>query len=506
MAIEHRRIAKNTIYLYVRMILVLGVSLYTSRALLHALGIVNLGVYNLIAGVVVSLSFLNSSLAGAASRFITFALGKGNIDLVRKYYGTLRLLHTLLALLLLFAIGLVGSYLVYSWLDIPPNNRSSALVLLYLSSASMAVSILSVPDNSLLIANERMDVYAYISMIEVALKLLAVIAIQMFGGDKLINYGLFLLIVQLFVRLMYFTQAQRLYSSQRSRARYSAEVGREVFSYVGWNASGTLSVIGYTQGLNILLNLFFGPVVNAARGFAVQIQSSVENIILGFQTAVRPQIVKSYASGELEEMHELVIQASKYGYYLTLLIVVPLLISLKSILLLWLGEIPTYTLGMATVFLLMELISPLKIPLLSAIHATGDIKKFQICEGAVLLMVVPVSYILLKYVDASPIGVIVGYLVIELIAQLIRLRVVSEKVGLSIRYYIKNLLPALGVFALIVLIGYLVYSFNYIGFLGIVINTLIIEVALLVVIGSIGITGKERQMAYQQIKKKLCRK
>ena len=358
MASEHKRIAKNTLYLYLRMILVLGVSLYSSRVLLQSLGVVDLGIYNLIGGIIVSLSFLNSSLAGASSRFITYALGEGIVEKVRAYYATLQFLHLALAILLLVVTQLFAHYLVYSVLDIPVDRADTAFWLLQCSAISAAVSIIAVPDNSLIMAHERMDIYAYIAIGEAMLKLLSVCLLSYLEADRLLYFGIFTLISQIIIRLAYLIVCRSKFKQERAKPRYDKAIGKEVLGFVGWNASGSLSVIGYTQGINILLNLFFGPVANAARGFAVQIQAAVENIILGFQTAVRPQIIKQYALGNKEEVYKLVLISSKYGFFLTLLLVAPLFTSIEAILRLWLGEVPPYTVGMSVMFLCVELAPP----------------------------------------------------------------------------------------------------------------------------------------------------
>ena len=459
MAVEHKRIAKNTLYLYLRMILVLGVSLYTSRVLLQSLGVIDLGIYNLIGGIIASLSFLNSSLAGASSRFITHALGVGLVEKIRRYYATLQFLHIALALLFIFVTQIFAHYLVYTMLDIPPERADTAFWLLQFFTVSAAVSIVSVPDSALIMAHERMDLYAYIAIGEAGLRLLAVILISFLDVDRLLYFGLFTLGIQLLVNLSYALTSRSLFRDERARPRYDKAIGNEVLGFVGWNASGSLSVIGYTQGINILLNIFFGPIANAARGFAVQIQTAIENIILSFQTAVRPQIIKQYAQNQKEEVYKLVLMSSKYGFYLTLLLVAPLLISIEAILNLWLGEIPPYTVEMSVLFLCVELISPFRIPLLSAIHATGHIRKFQIYEGIVLLLVVPIAYLLLKFAGISPSQVIGVYLLIEVIAQLVRLRIVATSIGLSLRRYIRYLLPVVGVVLLSCGVNWLIRNY-----------------------------------------------
>ena len=507
MASEHKRIAKNTLYLYLRMILVLGVSLYSSRVLLQSLGVVDLGIYNLIGGIIVSLSFLNSSLAGASSRFITYALGEGIVEKVRAYYATLQFLHLALAILLLVVTQLFAHYLVYSVLDIPVDRADTAFWLLQCSAISAAVSIIAVPDNSLIMAHERMDIYAYIAIGEAMLKLLSVCLLSYLDADRLLYFGIFTLISQIIIRLAYLIVCRSKFKQERAKPRYDKAIGKEVLGFVGWNASGSLSVIGYTQGINILLNLFFGPVANAARGFAVQIQAAVENIILGFQTAVRPQIIKQYALGNKEEVYKLVLISSKYGFFLTLLLVAPLFTSIEAILRLWLGEVPSYTVGMSVMFLCVELVSPLKIPLLTAIHATGNIRRFQIFEGGILLLVIPAAYLLLKFTSISPSQVIGVYLLAECVAQLVRLYIVATQTGLSIRRYLYFLSPIVGVSTVLFVLGYVLRGYiTGSDLVAIGVRSLSVSALGILTIYMIGLRRNERNQILGFIKAKLWKR
>ena len=494
MASEHKRIAKNTLYLYLRMILVLGVSLYSSRVLLQSLGVVDLGIYNLIGGIIVSLSFLNSSLAGASSRFITYALGEGIVEKVRAYYATLQFLHLALAILLLVVTQLFAHYLVYSVLDIPVDRADTAFWLLQCSAISAAVSIIAVPDNSLIMAHERMDIYAYIAIGEAMLKLLSVCLLSYLDADRLLYFGVFTLVSQIIIRLAYLIVCRSKFKQERAKPRYDKAIGKEVLGFVGWNASGSLSVIGYTQGINILLNLFFGPVANAARGFAVQIQAAVENIILGFQTAVRPQIIKQYALGNKEEVYKLVLISSKYGFFLTLLLVAPLFTSIEAILRLWLGEVPPYTVGMSVMFLCVELVSPLKIPLLTAIHATGNIRRFQIFEGGILLLVIPAAYLLLKFTSISP-------------SQVIGVYIVATQTGLSIRRYLYFLSPIVGVSMVLFALGYVLRGYiTGSDLVAIGLRSLSVSALGILTIYMIGLRRNERNQILGFIKAKLWKR
>lgn len=506
MSSERGRIIKNSLYLYFRMILIVVVSLYSSRVLLQTLGVVDLGIYNLVGGIIVMLSFLNSSLAGASSRFLIYALGEGNTDKMRAYYSALRFLHIALAVLVLILAQSVGVYFIYNVLDIPESRLHAAFWLLQCSALSALAPILWVPDNSLMIAYERMDVYAYISILEAILKLCIIYLVQWIDFDKLILYGLLYLGVQVVIRGFYSLYSRRLFSEVRGLPRYNREVNREILTYMGWTSIGSLAVIGYTQGLNVLLNIFFGPMVNAARGFAVQMQASVGNIIVAFQTAVRPQIIKSYANDDMSNMHSLILSASRYGFYLSLCLVAPLLLSLEHIYILWLGEIPKYVLGISAILLVVELLSSFKNPLLSAIHATGDIKRFQIVESSLLLLVLPIAYLYMTYWGGRPEHIIFIYFIVELLVQVIRCLIVLPKVQINFRSYIMSMLPAISI-GMGVLIGvYFARTYTMSGFWGIIVNSLILEVLILSLILVLGVSVEERRYIIMQVKERLWKK
>lgn len=439
---SNRRIAKNTVALYFRMILVMCVSLYTSRVVLQTLGIEDYGIYNVVGGVVTMLGFLNGTLSGAGSRFITFALGKDNMEEVRKTFSTVLFIHILLSIFILILAETIGLWFVCNKLVIPTERMSAALWVYHCSILSTIVSLLSVPYNALIIAHERMTAFAYISIVEVVMKLLIVFLLMYIPMDKLAVYAVLILLVQVLIRIIYNIYCICHFDESKEKPRYHPILFKEIIVYAGWTLNGYVAIIGYTQGLNVLLNLFFGPVVNAARGIAVQVQSAVNQFVSGFQTAVKPQIIKSYASDDLTHMHQLIIALSKYGVYLMLLIVFPLYICINPILHLWLGVVPEYTADFVRIMLLVAMVEPLRGAMISGIHATGDIRKFQIWEGTILLSIVPIAYFLLKVFHITPTMVIGVYFAVELIAQYIRMHIVLPKIRMSrILYFKKALLP-----------------------------------------------------------------
>jgi len=437
---NNKRIAINTLMLYIRMFLVMAISLYSSRIILNTLGVEDFGIYNIVGGVITMLGFLTSSLSGAGSRFITFALGKGDKEEQRQVYVTVMIIHYMLAGIVVLLGETVGLWFVYNKLIIPVIRMEAALWVYHCSILTMIIAIISTPYNALIIAHEKMSVFAYISVVEIVLKLTIVFILVYISYDKLITYSILLMLVQLLIRIIYNIYCRKNFQESKTKLVWYPELIKEISAYAGWTINGNLAAVGYTQGINILLNLFFGPIVNAARGIAVQVQSAVMTFVSNFQTAVRPQIVKSYALHELKYMHSLVARSSKFGYYLVLILAFPIILCIDPILKLWLGFVPEHTNTFVVIMLIAGLIEPMKVALINAIHATGDIKKFQLYEGSALLTVLPISYILLKFFSISPEMVIGVYLIIQLLTQFLRVYIVLPKISMTYRYYFINVL------------------------------------------------------------------
>lgn len=438
--------------LYVRMLLVMCVSLYTSRVVLRVLGAEDYGIYNVVAGVVTMLSLLTGPLSGTASRYITVALGRGDRANLSRVFGATRAVQWMLVAAVLFLAETAGLWLVCHKLVIPRERFAAALWIYHFSVLTCAVSLLSVPFNALIIARERMGVFAYISLFEVVAKLGIASAIAHASADRLIVYGALLLVLQLLVRAVYVLYCRRHFPESRAPLCRERGLLRELFVYSSWCSVGYVAIAGNTQGLNVLLNLFFGPVVNAARGIAVQVQVAVGQLCANFFTAVKPQIVKSYASGNLGYMHRLIVVGSKYSFFIMLLVVVPLVINAPCVLHLWLGSVPGHTVSFVRLTLCIALVESLKDPLLAGLHATGRIRKFQLVEGVWLLSILPVSYALLKWGGVAAESVFAVYLVVEIATQCVRVRMILPRVSMPFPLYFR------GVVAPVLLVGTLAWA------------------------------------------------
>ncbi|WP_288737932.1 oligosaccharide flippase family protein [uncultured Parabacteroides sp.] len=437
----NNRLVKNTIMLYVRTLLIMVVSLYTVRVILSILGVDDYGIYSVVGGIVISLSVITASLSGASSRFISYAIGKGDSDLLKIYFSTIKLIHWILCGIIFLIGETIGLWFVMYKLVIPDNRLFAAILCYQFCLFTSLVSVVSVPYNSMIMGQERMDVYAYISIVEATLKLLIVFLLTYLPYDKLIMYGILLFLVQISIRLIYNLYCTKTFVESKVKMCYNKELFRKMFTFAGWSFTGQLAYIGYTQGINILMNLFFGPVVNAARGVANQVQNGAGILVKNFQVAVRPQITKCWAQEDILSMHNLVIMTTKFSYYLTAIMVFPLVLFAKPILKIWLMEVPDHSVTFVQIVLFTMLIEAFSHALIVAIHAVGDLKKFQIFETSVLLLVIPVAYVLLKFFNITAEQVMIVYMVIQCFAQLVRMYVVLPRISMPIKKYILGIFP-----------------------------------------------------------------
>lgn len=308
---DNKRLAKNTLLLYLRMLVSLVVSLYTSRVVLNTLGVTDYGINNVVVGVIALLGFVTGSLGGATSCFLTFDLGRDDQEELKKTFGSIMAIYMLLAGFVVLFGETVGLWLVLNKLVIPHDRMFAALWIYQLSIASSVIGVISAPYNSVIIAHEKMGAFAYMSIFDVVMKLLIVYLLVIAPFDKLIFYNVLYFAVGIIDRVIYGVYSSRRFPEVHAKIKLNWKEAKPIFTFAAWVMNGNLAVIGYTQGLNILLNLFFGPAVNAARGIAVQVQSVLSGFTASFQTAVNPQLTKSYAKGDLQRMHELIILSSK---------------------------------------------------------------------------------------------------------------------------------------------------------------------------------------------------
>lgn len=432
---NNRRIAKNTLLLYVRMIVLMLVSLYTSRVVLDALGVEDYGIYNVVGGIVVMFSFLNSAMSSATQRYLTFELGRGNIEQLNKIFVTSVNIHILIAFIVLVLSETIGLWLLYNKMTIPPERMHAAFWVFQFSILSAAVMFISVPYNAAIIAHEKMSAFAYISIVEVILKLLIVYLLFVIPVDKLILYAFLAFCVQVLIRIVYGIYCKVNFKEAKYTFIFDKPLFREMIAFSGWNLWGNIASVFANQGIDILLNMFYGPVVNAARGVAVQVQESVKRFSMNFQTALNPQITKSYACSNLQAMHKLIIRSSRFSFFLLYLLALPVLLTTPTLLDIWLKEVPQHTVTFVRISLFIAIVDTITNPISTAAAATGNVRKYQSIVGGVILLIAPIAYITLK-LGAPPEAVFIVHLFIGILASVVRLLVVRPMINLDIRKYL----------------------------------------------------------------------
>ena len=394
---NNKRIAKNTLYLYVRMLLTIAVSLYTGRVVLNVLGVEDYGIYNVVGGVIASFSFLTSTLSGASSRYITYELEKANLERLRLVFNTSFNLHLLLAIVVFLLAESVGLWLLNNKLIIPEDRILAAHIVYQCCIVNTIITITQIPFNADIIAHEKMNVYAYISVIEVLLKLLSIILLQLLNtSDKLILYGGLTVCVGGLINLIYRCYCHKHFKESKYLLKMDKSLFFSMLSFSGWDLYGNMSVVVNSQGKVMLLNAFFGPIINASSGIATQINGVIISFVTNFQMAVRPQIVKKYADNDIGAMIALNNNAAKYSFILIYLISLPVILETHFILNIWLGIVPEYVVSFVRLCLVSSIIWCIFQPVSISIHAIGKMKKISFLTGSMYLLSIILTYLLLK--------------------------------------------------------------------------------------------------------------
>ena len=483
---DNSRIAKNTLLLYLRQFLILAISLYTSRIVLATLGVSDYGVYNVVGSVVTMFVFIRSAMGNATNRYIAYAIGKGDKDDLKRIFSTCLYVHLLLAGAIVVLSESVGLWLLYNKLDIPEGRMTAAFWVMQFSIVTCALGVLCVPYDAEIIAHEKMGAFAFLSILDVSLKLILVFLIRIIPFDKLILYGFFLLCVQLLDRIIYGIYCWKKFPETRKANQKDTSLIKEMFGFAGWNLLGNAASIVCAPVINVFLNMFFGPVVNAARGVAVQVQGAVKGFISNFQLAVIPQITKSYAIGNLARMRTLIISCSKLSFFFFLCLALPILLEAKQILSLWLVEVPDHSVTFLRLVFCIMLIESWEQPLHTANLATGKIKVFQSVKGITLLMTLPIAYIALK-MGARAEVVFIVQLLVTLGSLIIQLFILRPLIGLSLRQYYFEVFGRTFIVTIVsALIPFLVFHFLEDNILSMF---LVVLVSVLSVMGTVYIMG-----------------
>ena len=400
----NKRIAKNTIYLYIRMFITILVSLYTSRIVLQVLGASDYGLYSVVAGVLAMFSMFNGALTAGTQRFLNYAMGEEDDNKLKKTFSIAFSLHIYVALAI-FVIGqTVGYWFVINYLNIPDGRMTAAIWVYELSLFSFLISLVQIPFQSCIIAHEHMNIYAYMSIYDVVMKLIVIFLIQFLTYDKLILYAILIFAVHTSSVIIYNAYCRHHYEECRFKMVTDKGMMKEIASFSGWNLLGGSIGPITNQGVNILLNIFCGTIVNAARGLSMTVSVYVMQFVTNFQMAANPQIVKLFAAKEYDKFYKLIINNCRISVYLFLLIAIPVFIEIEFVLGFWLGDYPDYTEVFIQIILIQSFFQAINRPINMSVHASGNIKWMNITNALFMLIVLPVSYLVLK-VGYSPVSV-----------------------------------------------------------------------------------------------------
>lgn len=434
---NNKRIAKNTLLLYFRMLLTMGVGLYTSRVILQTLGVEDFGIYNVVGGVVSMFAVISGSLSAAISRFITFQLGKNDQIALKKVFSSAVTIQIILAVLILIIAESAGLWFLNAKMNIPADRMGAANWVLHFSIITFCINLISVPYNAAIIAHEKMSAFAYVSIFEAFGKLAIAWAILASPIDKLVFYAFLMCTVAVIIRIIYGWYCKKHFEECTYHFIFDKSLIKEMFGFAGWNFIGASSAVLRDHGGNIVLNLFFGPTVNAARGIAFQVQNAVYQFLASFTTALNPQITKSYANGNHAYMMDLIFKGARLSFYMLMLLALPILLNTEFILTLWLKNFPEHTVLFVQLILIFVLSESISGPLITAMLATGNIRNYQIIVGGFQMMNLPVSYILLKF-DFAPESVFITAIVISQCCLWSRLIMLRKMIQLKISLYIKR--------------------------------------------------------------------
>lgn len=489
--------------LYFRMLLTMAVSLYTSRVVLNTLGVEDFGIYDVVGGFVAMLGFLNNSMASATQRFLSFEIGKGENSQFKEVFLMSLNIHFFIAIIIVIIAETFGLWLVDTQLTIPTERVSAAKWVYQFSVLTFVVNVISVPYNATIIAHERMGVFAVVSIIEVVLKLLIVFMLGLFGFDKLKFYAVLMFLIAPIIRIIYGIYCKINFKDTKYEFYWNKSKFKEIMSYAGWTFWGNGSTVLAAQGINILLNIFYGPTVNAARGIAYQVRNAVFGFFINFQMAVNPQIIKSYASKNTDYMYKLIFQSTKLSYYLLYIISLPLLLETKYILTLWLTNVPEHTVMFVRLILITILVESISGGLIAGAQASGRVKYYHIIVGTSNFLVVPISYFILK-TNVEPYMVFIIGIGIVIISLILRIIIVRRLIGLSIReFVVKSMLRILFVSLLSFGIPYYIYSIDTIGWERLILTVVVSVVSSLFFVWVVGLSKSDKNYLKEIVLKKI---
>ena len=501
------RIARNTLMLYIRMFALMLVGLYASRVVLAALGENDYGIYNVVGGVVAMFTIISGALNSAVQRFITFEMGKGEGAQLNKVYSTAVLIQLALGLIVVALAEPLGLWFIDNKMTIDPSRIPAARMVLHFSLLGFVVNLMSVPQMTSITAHEKMSAYAWIGILDGLLRLAVALLIARSSADRLVMYAALMAAVVIIVRAAYGIYCRTHFPECRFRPVFDVQLIKEMFSFAGWNFIGVTSGVLRDHGGNILVNLFSGPAVNAARGVAVQLNGAVQGFVTNFMTAVNPQITKSYAAGDHEYMFSLVRRSSRLSFCLLYVLALPVIFNAEFLLGIWLKEVPQHAPLFVQLFLIFALSESMSNPMITAMLATGNIRRYQIVVGALQLLNLPVSYVCLK-LGAMPEVTVIVAIVISQICLWARLIMLNKATGFPVLLFVDKVYCTL-LFKVVcgsVWFPLFIEAVKPEGFIGFAISAVGCVLVTLLAVWLLGLQPDERQWAIERLKTAIKRK
>jgi O-antigen/teichoic acid export membrane protein len=501
---SNKVIAKNTLLLYFRMFLALGISLYTSRIVLRLLGVEDFGIYNLVGGVVVLFSFLNAAMSSTTQRYINIALTSHILEDVRKVFSVSLNVHLVISIVILILSETVGLWFLNYKLNIPDNRMYAANVVYQISTITTIIGVLQVPYNAMILAHEKFSFFAILGIFESVAKLAVVGVLIYFPTyDYLLLYSLSLAVVSLIINLIYYRYCQKKFKKEVAYKNFKDKtLFTELVSFSSWMLLGQVAVIGATEGLNMILNIFIGVMVNASMGIAMQVNNAVFSFVSNFQIAFRPQLIQSYARNDLDAHKKMVLNTSKYSFLLMAVLSAPVLFYANYILALWLGDsLPPYLVKFVQFVILISVIDSLSGSFWMSAQAIGNIKEYNIVLTIINMLVVPLAYVLL-YFGFDPVSVLIGKLGVSVVNQIFRYYFINKYLRFDKKeffsYFVAVLIPSA------YLISLAIFSFDKkLSFFEFVGGVIALEVILLIIIMVFSINTADRKMVHLLIKNKI---
>lgn len=501
-----KRIAKNTMFLYIRMLFLMIITFITSRIVLKILGVEDFGIYNVVGGLSSLFVFFRSSLANVTQRYLNIELGKNNIQGASNVFCLHQTIYIVIAIIIVIVAEILGLWLLYNKLVIPAYRFTAALWVFQLTVISMVVTILSVVYNSAIVAHEDMKIYSYTGIYEGLAKLGIAYAISLFGFDRLITFQFLNVFVSFSIFIFYFSYCRKRYSECFYHVYWNKKEAVEASSLVSWNTIGTIVWTINDQGINILLNMFFGPAVNAARGISFQVNHAVNTFGTSFLTSVNPQMVKSYATKDFEYLYKLFFSSSKYAAFLLWILCLPMMLCIDQFLNIWLVDVPEYTNTFVIWILAYSMVNILNQPIWTLSLAVGKLKYYILIGSSVFFMAFPISYVCLR-MGYSPECVFITMFIVRIVYIIVVFNIIQKYISISkIQYLEKVLIPLVSVIMVSGTVGYSISNLFTHDIVGCIIICSLVGIITLTSIWFIGLTYSERQIAKDIAKKKLLKR